>query len=362
MKNKIVSGILLILIIVISLAINQYANNIQEGLVMADRPIPKNENGIEVIPDGFYKVSDGQMAPVPYGYKATLDKLGIIPTTDSTINSMNDIDAQITDIQSKLDKLHPKPVDIYDKTKPISETNRPVVDPDKIERDKLNVKMDLLKAQKLNDGYASKPVDPKTKYSGKVGVEFNDVEYHDSVDKIKAETDMYGQIEGTVYVYDKSGNKIAMKPGKMQGNITYYQPNTYQFGASSYVPNYEDSVYLSRTTGLSQVGKIKYIPNYEDSIYLNKSTGLSHTAAYKPDTSLNGMCAYHKNNPEQLEEACQGTDVNKCGSMSCCVLLGGVKCVSGNETGPTQKRHYSDIYVKNRDYYYHQGKCYGNCP
>ena len=30
-----------------------------------------------------------------------------------------------------------------------------------------------------------------------------------------------------------------------QGSVTYYQPGEFPFGASTYVPNYEDSVYLS---------------------------------------------------------------------------------------------------------------------
>jgi hypothetical protein len=30
--------------------------------------------------------------------------------------------------------------------------------------------------------------------------------------------------------------------------------------------------------------------------------------------------------------------------------------------GPTNKANYGDIYIRNRDYYYYQGKCYGNWP
>jgi len=44
------------------------------------------------------------------------------------------------------------------------------------------------------------------------------------------------------------------------------------------------------------------------------------------------------------------------------VLLGGQKCVAGNENGPTMKANYSDFLVLNKDFYYYQGKCYGNCP
>jgi hypothetical protein len=44
------------------------------------------------------------------------------------------------------------------------------------------------------------------------------------------------------------------------------------------------------------------------------------------------------------------------------VLLGGSKCVSGNENGPSVKSNYSDILVRNKDSYMYMGKCYGNCP
>jgi hypothetical protein len=76
---------------------------------------------------------------------------------------------------------------------------------------------------------------------------------------------------------------------------------------------------------------------------------------------LGGFCQHYKNNPDKLEEICRSTDKNKCGSTSCCVLLGGSKCVYGNENGPHMKANYSDIFVRNNDFYYFQGKCYGNC-
>lgn len=131
---------------------------------------------------------------------------------------------------------------------------------------------------------------------------------------------------------------IKISKSNVQGDINYYNPTTFRFGAATYVPNYEDSVYLSRTTGQSTVGEI-----------LN------------PAYMLGGVCSYYKGQPDQLEEACQKLDKNTCASTSCCVLLGGSKCVSGNEQGPTVKSNFSDIYVRNRDYYYFQGKCYGNC-
>ena len=62
-----------------------------------------------------------------------------------------------------------------------------------------------------------------------------------------------------------------------------------------------------------------------------------------------------------IEQKCNSLSNDICASTSCCVLVGGEKCVQGNENGPTKKVIYSDTTIKNRDAYYYQGKCYGNC-
>lgn len=166
-----------------------------------------------------------------------------------------------------------------------------------------------------------------------------DTQYHDSPEKIAEESGNKDLQDGTVYVTDKDGKMVALPRSNVQADITYYQPNSYRFGASTYVPTYEDSVYLSRTTGQSTVGTFS-----------------------NPAYMYGGVCTYYKDQPAKLEEACQKMDSNTCASTSCCVLLGGKKCVSGNEQGPTVRSNYSDVYVPNRDFYYYQGKCYGNCP
>lgn len=146
-------------------------------------------------------------------------------------------------------------------------------------------------------------------------------------------------ITAATNVVSSNPNYVKIARSNVQGDINYYDPASFRFGPSNYVPNYEDSVYLSRTTGQSTTGEI-----------LN------------PAYMLGGVCNYYKNQPRQLEAACQKLDKNTCASTSCCVLLGGSKCVSGTEQGPAVKSNFSDIYVRNRDFYYYQGKCYGNCP
>jgi hypothetical protein len=164
-------------------------------------------------------------------------------------------------------------------------------------------------------------------------------QFHPTEDQIIADNDYKDLKSGDIYVQDQCGNTVLLPRSNVQGSITYYQPGAYRFGASTYVPNYEDSVYLSKSTGLSTTGVIK---NHS---YLK-----------------GGICTQYKDYPQMLEEACQRMDGNLCASTSCCVLLGGSKCVSGNEQGATMKSNYSDVYVPNRDFYYYQGKCYGNCP
>lgn len=162
-------------------------------------------------------------------------------------------------------------------------------------------------------------------------------EYHPTEEQIIEDNDYKDLKSGDIYVIDQCGNTVLLPRSNVQNSVTYYEPGSYRYGASTYVPNYEDSVYLSKTTGLSS------------------------TSSISPPYNLGGICNQYKDQPLLLEEACQKLNGNVCASTSCCVLLGGSKCVSGNERGPTVKSNYSDLFVPNRDYYYYQGKCYGNC-
>lgn len=145
---------------------------------------------------------------------------------------------------------------------------------------------------------------------------------------------------GIACVKDRYGEIVAI-PSSDTGNFgtaLYYEPGSYPFGITQYVPSHSDSVYLSRALGKSTIGE-----------YVDEAS------------VLGGECKKNKHSPMELENTCVNTDKNKCASMSCCVLLGGSKCVSGNERGPYVKSNYSDTMVRNRDYYYYKGECYGNC-
>jgi len=146
----------------------------------------------------------------------------------------------------------------------------------------------------------------------------------------------------TVFHTEFPDQTTTLPPGKnstVTGNMVYYQPGSFTYGASSYVPYYEDSVFLSRS---------------------NKA--IVNAPSYVDTSAKGGFCSYYSLQPDLLEQKCNAIDNASCAATTCCVLLGGQKCVSGNEAGPTMKANYSDFLVLNKDFYYYRGKCYGNCP
>lgn len=165
-----------------------------------------------------------------------------------------------------------------------------------------------------------------------------DITYHPDATSILNNSTNSSLLSDTIISHDSSGNQILI-PKDIEGPTIYYEPGSFTFGASTYVPNYADSIYLSKITGEVNTGKY-----------------------YSTAATLGGQCEYYKDSPIKLEEVCNATRPDKCASMSCCVLLGGSKCVAGNESGPIMKSNFADIFVKNRDFYYYHGKCYGNCP
>jgi hypothetical protein len=228
------------------------------------------------------------MAPIPYGYYASTDKTQIFPNT---------VASQWTDIGSK--------------------------------------QMDAAK----NNGTTTTNTNTSTvdssnnKYSNDSRSIMN-VQYHISDTDLMKQNDLsFGQ----TWVYDKSGNKVAFPSTKVQGNIVYYTPGSYPFGTSTYVPNYEDTIQLSKTTGMST------------------------TTPFISEMKSSGFCNYSKTSPSMVENSCRSLNKDTCATTDCCVLFGGATCVAGDQYGPTQKTNYGDVFIRNKDYYYYRGKCYGNC-
>jgi hypothetical protein len=177
-------------------------------------------------------------------------------------------------------------------------------------------------------------IDTKTKYNS----DNLDVEYHDDL-QTNGANNIYDTTMGTAKVYDVNGNLVDVVSNAVQGNIVYYQPGSYKYGATSYVPYYEDSVFLSRSTN-----------------------AIVNTPTYITTNVGGGFCNKYRTDSIQLEHKCNAINNETCAATNCCVLLGGQKCVSGSESGPTMKDNYSDFMIANKDFYYYQGKCYGNCP
>jgi len=161
-----------------------------------------------------------------------------------------------------------------------------------------------------------------------------DVMYHQDASNID-QNNMMSPSKGT-WVNEKG--KAVYIPWKSSNQyVTYYTSGAYPYGASSYVPTYEESIYLSKTTGQSSLGK-----------------------SYSSADTLGGFCT-KKTQPGAIEQSCGELSTDQCASTMCCVLLGGSKCVSGDANGPAYPANYSDPMVINKDVYYYQGKCYGNC-
>ena len=292
--NKLISGAILLFIIIASLVIGEYLQKI--GLL-----------------EGYTDIKTQQAANLTTQ----------IPTN---IQELQDFIAQFNTTQKNIDAISTANIAILQQLVSLS------INDTTLDWTKVTGSLDAYKALYTKNNTLD--ISSQQHYN----LDINMPDYHDSVDKILASTDAYGLQSGTSYVFDNCGNQIALPPTQMQGDVTYYQPGTYRFGAASYVPNYEDSVYLSRTSGLSQVATV-------------------NNAAY-----VNGdLCNYYKHNTDKMEEICQNTDIHDCASKSCCVLLGGSKCVKGNATGPTNMSNYGDIFLKNKDFYYYKNKCYGNC-
>lgn len=296
-------------------------SSIPEGYYI--RNIPNNPPiGLTQVPTGYYIINQTDMAPLPSGDTVTVaPEIGIpgiyIP-----------YGYYITSISNK-NWLSRLPYGY-----------RYAKNPDGITDDRTQIVPYTNKAieneMQSKDASGNKQVNSDLSGNMRYNMDNYNVEYHDSAEKIQAETDTGGKTFGSMYVKDVNGKIVQMPYVQGQEKPVYYTPGSFVFGPSNYVPNYEDSVYLSRTTGLSTV-----------------------STAVPAKSSMGGFCM--STNKTEIEQTCNAIPADQCASTSCCVLLGGTKCVSGNESGPTMKSNYTDPTILNKDYYYYQGKCYGFC-
>ena len=72
----------------------------------------------------------------------------------------------------------------------------------------------------------------------------------------------------------------------------------------------------------------------------------------------NAFCEIHLGSSGSLDESCNKLTKDNCNETSCCNWTSNKKCVAGGQDGPTFSSNANDL-----NYYYFQGKCYGNgCP
>ena len=250
---------------------------------------------------GYYQVDDTQMAMLPYGYKVdSTNPKKIIPITDAEKTKLNpdkydlppipkpgepmpdsyyllsDTSLAILppDMKPKVKSIDfsgnpPKLLIYYDKEY-ISETeyysnqykpkSLPQTSslPDGVYYvDPSHTLVSFLKTNQIADvgkGYGAIP-NPRLNLSA---TNFNfstsnyrdvsnnyDVQFHSDAEELKKQNDMYDLEFGEVRVVDQDGNVIILPKTNSQGSVTFYQPGEFPFGASTYIPNYEDSMYLS---------------------------------------------------------------------------------------------------------------------
>lgn len=341
----------------------------KEGFTDGTIPIPKDATGTYLsIPDGYMKVNAEEMAPIPPGYKLNAD--GLLVPSDGSPDIINASDKNT-----------------------VSSTN------------KSNSDSEIIKIPKGSDNkYSSIP-------AGYMQINDSQMEkipygYTLSFDKTSLVPTPglapYNEMlsRGAVSIpKDSAGKNMPIPPGFIQisdttmaripanTSIGEYK-NTISSLISGYDANNLDTVYhndgnLEYDRGSSDLynggrqfdktgsgsGRRRsspYVPTYEDSIYYSTIDGKTYigpetgTEITPPEIS-GGFCSAYASLPNKLEEACSKMDNKSCGSTTCCVLVGGTRCMAGNETGPTNRAIYSDLTLLNKDYYYYQGKCYGNC-
>ncbi len=287
--------------------------------------------GMAKVPYGYYRITATQYSKLPVG-----TQVGELPYNNGTIPQgyyVSNVDVNQTNSDGTIK------YDADGKT-PLTTSMRKLIKvPSGYEADLTKTSISPIKktsayALVQSGGPPNEMSTDTTKTNDKVYNPLNtDIIYH--TDELS-----YGKDDSQTctMVKDPEGKMVCLENQLGSTLPTYYQPGSFIFSSSNFVPNYEDSVYLSLSTGMSTVGK-----------------------AYPTSSSLGGFCKSLINSPTELEQKCLATDATTCASTSCCVLLGGSKCVAGDASGPKMKANYSDPTLANKDFYYFNGQCYGNC-
>jgi hypothetical protein len=135
--------------------------------------------------------------------------------------------------------------------------------------------------------------------------------------------------------------------GKINGDLTFYAPGTFMYGADSYVPSYATSVLLSPMLGVNAPLK-PLVGEGQGGSLASKSSVCS------PGSGASTL---------EKESYCQKLSPMDAAGRECCVVLGGELPMAGNDQGPYNQTIYTNpVASGKKDYYIYLGKCYGNCP
>jgi hypothetical protein len=275
--------------------------------------LPSNGN----VPDGFYKLDDTSMARLPPGM------LPNVSAIDAT-GKFTYVNGYVTESQY-YEKQYPStkstpPAGCYN----VDSTHFSILPYGKIAD------------TKANTGYID---DPALTHSDNVTYENKnlDVTYHPDPSTIRDDMiDSEAQLEGTA-VFDPITKSYTLLPRiAVQSDLFYAEPGKY--------------------------GRGNFVPNYTSAVQLSASTQLSTAQPYDPPADKKGFCSAYADLPDIKNVMCKSMNSFACASTDCCVLIGGEKCVSGDEKGPANAVEYSDKNLKNRDFYYYRSQCYGKCP
>jgi hypothetical protein len=274
------------------------------------------------IKDGYYIDSTRFVKVVPSGYIVSEDKLSYKAKSKTAMYEVAaksgeniELDAKISNLQKLIDATTEK---------------------DSVKKSLYIAQLNQLQKRKIE----------LTDETSKEGKQYNpdnfDITYHPDPTKEDAKDSKSNALDGKtlsvgkMWIKDKNGDLKAVPYNEVLNTTLYYPSGIYTFNPPPYIPNYEESIYLSKLTNDSPFSLVEYD---------------------KPKPIFQEIDAPTLD----TETKCSTLDNDSCKSSTYCVLFGGEKCVAGDISGPTEKSNYSDITIINRDYYYYNGGCYGNC-
>jgi hypothetical protein len=268
------------------------------------------------IQPGYYIDASGYLEVVPYGNIASTDKFSYIPSSKTAAYKQAAVSNTNSQINEKIAELKQQ----------IASTPQS----DTFTLNGLQQKLLNLEQEQIN------AMDSSSTSNSNYNSDNFDLTYH--ADPTKEEQPDESTAGAGKMWMKIDGSLVAVPYTDVSNTTLYNSSGSYTFNPSSYVPNYEESVFLSKLTN-------------------QPTTTETHNLA----TNKNGFCASTQSSAIDRDAKCNALDKNVCASTDCCVLLGGEKCVGGNNRGPTNKTQYSDTTVLNKDYYYYRGECFGNC-